>query len=91
MVSLEVTGDQMAAALSTHLGETVAFNSVTPETYRGFGFPGADDLGNMFQFYSEFEDYFCGVRDLDEVRRFNPELKSFDDWLAANAGRIPID
>src|SRR5262249_32729147 len=45
-----LTGDQMAAALSKILGRPVSYNAVSPEIYRGFGFPGADDLGNMFQF-----------------------------------------
>ena len=50
-----LTGAQMAAALSKALGQPVRYNEVTPEVYRGFGFPGADDLGNMFQFYRDFE------------------------------------
>ncbi len=35
-----------------------------PEVYRSFGFPGADDLGNMFQFKRDFNDDFCGARNL---------------------------
>jgi uncharacterized protein YbjT (DUF2867 family) len=85
-----LTGAQMAAALTKALGQPVRYNAVTPEQYRGFGFPGAEDLGNMFQFYAEFEDYFTGARPLDVVRRLNPELQDFAAFLARNAGRIPI-
>jgi uncharacterized protein YbjT (DUF2867 family) len=85
-----LTGEQMAAAFSRALGEQVAFHAVTPEAYRGFGFPGADDLGNMFQFTTEFEAQYCGVRDIDASRRLNPALKSFDEWLAANKESIPL-
>ena len=85
-----LTGAQMAAALAKALGREVVYNAVTPEQYRGFGFPGAEDLGNMFQFYSEFEDYFCGARSLDVSRALNPELQSFSDWLARNGQRIPL-
>jgi uncharacterized protein YbjT (DUF2867 family) len=49
-----LTGKQMAAAFTRALGEEVRYNDVTPEDYRGFGFPGADDLGNMFQFKRDF-------------------------------------
>jgi hypothetical protein len=28
----------------------MAYSAVMLEAYRGFGFPGADDLGSMFQF-----------------------------------------
>jgi len=85
-----LTGAQMAAALARALGREVVYNRVTAEQYRGFGFPGAQDLGNMFQFYAEFEEYFCGARSLDESRALNPELQNFDDWLARNASRIPL-
>jgi uncharacterized protein YbjT (DUF2867 family) len=85
-----LTGAQMAGAFSAAIGEEVSFNAVTPEAYRGFGFPGAEDLGNMFQFTTEFEDQYCGVRDIDATRALNPGLKSFDQWLAANIESVPV-
>ena len=85
-----LTGAQMAAALSKALGKPVAYNAVTPEVYRGFGFPGADDLGNMFQYKAEFEAEYCGARDLAFSRSLNPQLQTFAQWLAANKERIPI-
>jgi len=85
-----LTGAQMAAALAKALGREVVYNAVTAEQYRGFGFPGAEDLGNMFQFYCDFEEYFCGARSLQVSRSLNPELQSFGDWLARNASRIPL-
>ena len=85
-----LTGAQMAAELTKALGQPVRYNAVTPEQYRGFGFPGADDLGNMFQFYAEFEDYFTGARPLEVARRLNPELQNFATFAARNAARIPL-
>jgi len=87
----KLTGEEMAAGLSGALGETVTFNPVPPEVYRGFGFPGAEDLGNMFQFKRDFEDYFCGARDVDRTRELNPSLSTYEQWLAANASRIPLE
>ena len=46
---------------------------------------------NMFQFKRDFNDYYCGVRNLDETRWLNPELQDFDTWLSRNAAKIPID
>ncbi|MEO8216557.1 MAG: NmrA family NAD(P)-binding protein [Acidobacteriota bacterium] len=86
-----LSGDQMARSLSEALGKEVRYQAVSPEAYRAFGFPGADDLGNMFQFYSEFEDHFQSSRPLDETRKLNPQLQSFDDWLEANASRLPLE
>jgi len=85
-----LTGKQMAAAYGKGLGIDVTYNPVTPEAYRGFGFPGAEDLGNMFQFYHDFEDYFCGARSLATSRALNPSLKTFDAWIAENKSRIPL-
>jgi uncharacterized protein YbjT (DUF2867 family) len=93
MVSIageHLSGAQMAAEFTDAIGEEVGFHAVTPEAYRGFGFPGADDLGNMFQFTTEFEAEYCGVRDIDASRRLNPGLKSFKQWLAANREAIPV-
>jgi uncharacterized protein YbjT (DUF2867 family) len=85
-----LTGSEMAASLSKALGEEVVYTYVPPEIYRTFGFPGADDLGNMFQFKRDFESDFCAMRNVDESRALNPRLQTFDAWLAANKGRIPI-
>jgi len=85
-----LTGTQMAAELSRALGQEVVHGAVTPEAYRGFGFPGADDLGNMFQFKRDFEAYFCGARDLAFSRSLNPQLQTFAQWLATNKERIPL-
>jgi uncharacterized protein YbjT (DUF2867 family) len=86
-----LTGGQMAAALTKALGVEILYNAVTPEVYRGFGFPGADDLGNMFQFNRDFESVFCGARSLGFSRALNPAMLTFEDWLAENGGQIPID
>ena len=86
-----LTGGEMAAALSQALGQEVRYNAVEPEVYRGFGFPGAEDLGNMFQFKRDFEEYFCGVRNVDTARELNPALQSFAAWLSQNKGRIPLE
>lgn len=86
-----LTGAQMADALGRALGKEVRYNSVDPSVFRSFGFPGAEDLGNMFQFKRDFEDYFCGARSLEFSRSLNPELQDFDTWLKGNASRIPLE
>jgi len=81
----------MAGALSKALDREVEYNAVTPEAYRGFGFPGAEDLGNMFQNKRDFEEAFCGARDVAGARALNPALQTFEQWLTANAARIPLE
>ncbi|HET6361669.1 MAG TPA: NmrA/HSCARG family protein [Gemmatimonadota bacterium] len=85
-----LTGNEMAESLGRALGEEVRYSEVSPEAFRGFGFPGAEDLGNMFQFKRDFNDYYVGARPVDEARALNPELQTFDEWLDRNKKRIPV-
>ena len=85
-----LTGAQMADELAKALGQPVDYNAVTAEQFRGFGFPGAEDLGNMFQFKQEFEQSFCGARKLETSRSLNPALQTFAQWLARHKGQIPV-
>jgi uncharacterized protein YbjT (DUF2867 family) len=84
-----VTGSQMAAALAKELGQAVSYNPLSPEQFRQLGSPGADELGNMFQFMQDFESEFCAVRNLDSARALNPSLQTFGGWLSRNKDRIP--
>jgi len=86
-----LTGAEMAAALTKALGQDVRYNEVSPDVYRSFGFPGADDLGNMFQFKRDFEKDYRRARNLELSRSLNPELQTFAQWLAQNKDRIPLD
>jgi uncharacterized protein YbjT (DUF2867 family) len=87
----EPTCKQMAESLTKVLGEEVRYNEVSPDVYRSFGFPGADDLGNMFQFYRDFENVCTKTRDVKYSTELNPELQDFDTWLKDNAKKIPLD
>lgn len=85
-----LSGDEMASKMAKALGRPVHFYDVPFDTYRGLGFPGAEDLGNMFQFQALLGDEFQGYRDPKLSRELNPALKDFDAWLADYASRIPI-
>ena len=85
-----VSGRDMAAAFTRALGQKVAYIDMAPEAYRALGFPGADDLGNMFQFYRDFNEDFVAARSLERSRKLNPKLQSFEQWIAANAKKVPI-
>ena len=86
-----LTGAEMAAGLTRALGEDVDYDAVSPATYRRLGFPGAADLANMFQFKRDFNELFCGTRDVALTRRLNPSLLTFDQWLAQHTSQIPRD
>jgi uncharacterized protein YbjT (DUF2867 family) len=85
-----LTGEQYAAALSKELGEEIVYRSMSFDDFRALGFPGADDLGNMFQYYYEFEEAFTGARNLDELRRLHPGLQDFATWAHLNRDRFQV-
>jgi hypothetical protein len=80
----------MAAAFARAIGRDVRYEEMSPEAFRKLGFPGADDIGNMFQFNADFEVMFCGARGVESTRALNPELQTFDQWLAQNKERLPL-
>lgn len=85
-----LTGEHMAEKLSRALGEPVKFYDVPFGAYRSFGFPGAEDLGNMFQVQAIMGDDFLNARSPSVARELNPELLNFDAWLAKHGRQIPI-
>jgi len=85
-----LTGAQMAKAFTKALGQEVRYNAVTPAAYSKFGFPGADDVANMFQFNADFEQDCCDARNISETKSLNPELMTFDRWLTQNKSLIPL-
>ncbi len=91
IVGEHLTGAEIAAKMSKALGQPVEYNPVPFEVFRNLGFPGADDLGNMFQFYAEFEEQLVATRDLAKTRALNPELQTFDQWLARNKDKLPLE
>ena len=84
-----LTGEQYASALGDALGEAVTYRPMGWDEFRAQGFPGAVEMGNMFQYYAQNSARFVGDRDLDAVRKLNPALQSFRDWLAEVELEIP--
>ncbi|MET9677668.1 NmrA/HSCARG family protein [Streptomyces sp. NPDC006482] len=80
----------MAASIGAALDEPVRYEPMTPDEFRAQGFPGADEAGNMFQYYADCEERFVAARDLAAVRDLDPDLQSFATWIAAHRDRLRI-
>jgi hypothetical protein len=83
-----VTGQELAAKFTAVLGEKVVYRPLTHDQVRASGQPGALEIANTYQFYSDASDYFTGVRDLNLVRELNPDLQSLDSWLNEHKSEI---
>lgn len=86
-----LSGAEMAAKMGRVLGRTVHFFDVPFDAYRKLGFPGAEDLGNMFQFQAILGEEFQRNRDPRRARELNTALLDFDAWLAVNAARFAVN
>lgn len=85
-----LSGEEMAAKLGKALGQQVSFYDMPFDAYRALGFPGADDLGNMFEYHLLLGEKFLRARDPKTTRELNPATRDFDQWLGDNIGKIAI-
>lgn len=63
--SFYASGNDLAEIFSKATGKTIKYNCVDWETFGSFGFPGADELAQMFEFWIRTLDKFTTSRDLE--------------------------
>ena len=44
----------------------------------------------MFQVYRDFETAVVGARSSEVARKLDPQLETFDQWLANNKSRLSL-
>lgn len=60
-----------------HSGKTVNYYTKTRDEYAAFGFPGAAEMANMWEYYAQFP-YFADSRPLDKAV---VKGQSFKEWV----------
>ncbi len=85
-----LSGEEMADKMGRAIGRPIAFVDVPFDVFRGLGFPGAEDLGNMFQAQAILGDEFLANRSPAVTRSLDPTVLDFDAWLKANAAKIAV-
>jgi len=78
-------GEKVSAALG--IGP-IHYHAAEADEYRGYGFPGADEMGNMFQVYRDFEKEFLAARSAETARSLNPAMMNFEEFLQRYKDRI---
>jgi len=71
-----LTLDDTAKVFSDVLEIDCEYNELTRDEYAGLGFPGAEDLANMFAFYASCEKEFVDSRRSNII-----QFESFRDWV----------
>jgi uncharacterized protein YbjT (DUF2867 family) len=84
IVGDDLTGDRYAETMTRILGTRVSYRHVPREEFAALGFPGAEDLANMF----EFNRLYIPNRraDVEMCRALNPKMQTFETWLTSNKG-----
>ncbi|CAH3027862.1 unnamed protein product [Porites evermanni] len=75
------TMEQYCEELTKQLSPmTFKDSQITLDQYRALGFPGAVELGNMFEFYKRGNP----ERDIALTKKLNPGLQEFKEWVQEN-------
>ena len=88
---LKLAGDELppadyAAAMARATGKDVRYSYVPRETFAALGFPGAEDLADMFEYYRLHIP--SRAKDIESCRALAPELQSFEAWADANRAQL---
>lgn len=85
ITSEALTCEEVAATFEEVCGFPVKYNSVPRDVYASFGFPGAEDLANMFRFFQEFENHMLTSRHVDDdlLASIGGPTDKFEAWVRA--------
>lgn len=88
---LKLAGEEIPAAayaegMSRRTGADIRYAHVPREVFAALGFPGAEDLADMFEFYRLHIP--SRARDIEACRALAPELQDFDTWASRNEQKL---
>jgi uncharacterized protein YbjT (DUF2867 family) len=86
-----IVGDDLppaayAEAMSRATGRHIGYQHIPREVFASFGFPGAEELANMF----DVQRHFIPQRAADVAlsRELFPEIRTFEQWVASHAAAV---
>lgn len=87
--TLKLAGDELPAStyaeiMSRITGSTIQYHYVPRETFAAFGFPGAEDLADMFEYYRLHIP--SRAAEIVACRAIAPDVQSFETWMQRNGG-----
>lgn len=83
--SASMTGQEIVDVFTSMCGVPVSYNKVPWDVYASFGFPGAEEMGNMFRLFVEEEQTYITNRDTsDELLKGMGGAITLEDWIASN-------
>ena len=86
IVGDDIPPREYADVMTRILGKPVTYNYIPREVFAGFGFPGADDLANMFELNRLYILNRKADRDLS--RALSPGIQTFEQWAKASRNKL---
>lgn len=86
VVGEDRTCTEYAAIMSRVLGRTIRYDHIPRDMFAQFGFPGAEELANMFEVQRLHIPHRRG--DLLNCYHMNPRMQSFESWLRRNKNKF---
>jgi uncharacterized protein YbjT (DUF2867 family) len=83
-----LSGAEMAEALARALREPVRYRALSFDEYAEQGFPGGQDMANMFRYKHDFNGVYRSEHSVDDSRGLHPGLLDFPGWLALHVHQI---
>jgi uncharacterized protein YbjT (DUF2867 family) len=86
IVGDELPSSKYAEIMSRVLGKRIVYRHIPREVFAKLGFPGAEDLANMF----EYNRLLIPSRqaDLEQSLALYPEMQRFEPWVQANKDKF---
>lgn len=88
IVTEALTVQEMCDVIAKEFNVSIHYDAIEPDTYRTFPFPGAEEMGNNFQYFRDFNDEFLKLRSVDSMKKLNPNPLSFADFVSSHRGQI---
>jgi uncharacterized protein YbjT (DUF2867 family) len=88
---VKLAGDELppaeyAAVMSERVGRQIRYAHVPREVYAALGFPGAEDIADMFEFYRVHMS--SRKQEMEHWRKLTPGLQDFRTWMSRNEGNL---
>ena len=88
IVTEALTVQEMCDVIAKEFNVSIHYDAIEPDTYRTFPFPGAEEMGNNFQYFRDFNNEFLKLRSVDSMKKLNPNPLSFADFVSSHRGQI---
>jgi len=81
----KLNGKEIESIFNAHLAPNkFMYGNFSLEKFLSFGFPGVEDITNMFEYYQTDKMH----RDIHLAKRLNDNVLNFNDWVAKNKQQL---